>query len=162
MLKFAAASLLTLTAVVSGVTGCGSDTSKIEDAIARGASGLDAGSVFGSGAGGAAASAGGATGAGGTTAGTGGLTNGGTGGSTTATGGAPASGGAGAAGSAGATGSGGTGTGGSGGAATECDPAFCPQDSFGTPCCVEATGECGVDMGMGCVQTMPSNGVDGG
>lgn len=32
-----------------------------------------------------------------------------------------------------------------------CDPRFCRDQGFGMPCCVEANGPCGIDMGMGCV-----------
>ena len=52
-------------------------------------------------------------------------------------------------GSGGNSGSSGTGAGGSAGEAT-CDPAFCPGNGIGTPCCVTPQGPCGQDNGMGC------------
>lgn len=35
-----------------------------------------------------------------------------------------------------------------------CNPAFCPSDGMGKPCCMGQNGSCGLDYGMGC---MPPN-----
>lgn len=50
-------------------------------------------------------------------------------------------------------------SGGAAGGGDTCDPTFCPASGTGAPCCVTATGPCGVDLGMGCVQQdMPDGG----
>ena len=86
------------------------------------------------------------------TSGTGGSGAGGSG----AQGGSAAQGGSGAGGSgaggSGAGGSGAQGGSGAGGGMGTCNPAFCPNSGFGTPCCVMADGPCGYDTGMGCSQ----------
>ena len=44
-----------------------------------------------------------------------------------------------------------------------CDPTFCPAVTSGIPCCVQATSQCGVDYGSGCIATATgSTGVDAG
>ena len=63
----------------------------------------------------------------------------------------------GAAGVAGSVGGGGM----SGSTGTPCDPKFCPNNGFGSPCCVTANGPCGVDYGTGCVQTPTDAGAGG-
>ena len=69
----------------------------------------------------------------------------------------------GAGGTGGMAGTGGVaGTGGMGGSTGgttggSCNPSFCPNPGFGSPCCVTPNGPCGADMGMGC---MPTSGGD--
>ncbi|MCB9605132.1 MAG: hypothetical protein H6716_01000 [Polyangiaceae bacterium] len=109
----------------------------------------------------------GTAGTGGSSGGQGGTLNGGSGGTGNAGSGNTGNGGSGAGGSGGsgnagtgganggnggsaAGGSGGTGNGGSMGT---CNPAFCPNSGFGTPCCVTNNGPCGYDTGMGCQQS---------
>lgn len=87
---------------------------------------------------------------GGTSAGggSGGLSLGGTGGGSAGVGG-----GTGGTGGVGATGGGGSGGG------SSCNPAFCPSVGSGQPCC-QASGDCGVDYGMGngCQQAVATGG----
>jgi len=52
------------------------------------------------------------------------------------------------------------GTGG-GGASGSCDPTFCPGGTMGGACCITPNGPCGMNFGMGCVQTT-ANPPDGG
>ena len=42
-----------------------------------------------------------------------------------------------------------------------CDPTFCPGVTSGFPCCVEATQQCGVDYGSGCIATGAATGTTG-
>jgi hypothetical protein len=85
--------------------------------------------------------------------GSGGSSNGGTGGGavdSSASGGSAGFdsgngfGGAGGGGVGGSAGVGGTGGSGS------CNPAFCPNNGSGAPCCMTPNGPCGSDMGLGC------------
>ncbi len=59
-------------------------------------------------------------------------------------------------GAGGAGGGGGMGTGGGGG--VSCNPAFCPNPGFGSPCCITTSGPCGIDVGMGCMPRMTGDG----
>jgi hypothetical protein len=124
---------IALLAAASALSACGSANDEIVDQPSHQ---LDAGndtSLFGG------------------TAGFGGF--GGTGG--TGTGGVSGS-ASGTLGTGGSDGSGGSTPDGAAGGGT-CNPAFCPNNGIGTPCCVvPGQGPCGFDIGNGC-QNMPPN-----
>jgi hypothetical protein len=40
-----------------------------------------------------------------------------------------------------------------GSAPGSCDPRFCPGGTMGGACCMTANGPCGINYGMGCIQS---------